>query len=258
MLLAIDIGNTNIVLGIIRGKEILDYWRLSTDLHKTADEYGILFRQILEVAGIDPIQVRRGIISCVVPPILSVFERMLHRYFKIQASVVDHQWDTGLKIVYDNPGEVGADRIVNAVAALDLYGGPAIIIDFGTAVTFCALSEKGEYLGGVITPGIQISLEALFHRAAKLPRLTLSCPETVIGKDTVRSMQSGIIYGYAGMVDEIVTRMKTEMQGEPHVIATGGMAEVISPRTRTIREINPILTLEGLRILDERNHKSKG
>ncbi|MBI4714714.1 MAG: type III pantothenate kinase [Nitrospirae bacterium] len=253
MLLAIDIGNTNVVFGVIRGKEVLDYWRVGTDLHKTAEEYGILFREILRTAGVEPAEVRRGIVSCVVPPILSVFERMLLRYFKVKPLVVDHRFDSGLKILYDNPGEVGADRIVNAVAALELYGGPVIVVDFDTAVTFCAVSAEGEYLGGVITPGIQISLEALFQRASKLPRLTLACPGSVIGKDTVSSMQAGIVFGYAGMVDEIVGRMKVEMDGDPHVVATGGIAEIIAPQTRTIREINPMLTLEGLRILDERN-----
>jgi type III pantothenate kinase len=253
MLLAIDIGNTNIVFGVIRGKEIVDYWRVNTDLQKTADEYGMLFQQILQTSGIDPGEIRRGIISCVVPPTISVIERMLQRHFKIKAIIVDHRLHSGLKICYEDPKEVGADRIVNAVATLELYGGPAIIVDFGTAVTFCAISGKGEYLGGVIAPGVLISLEALFQRAAKLPRLTLTPPASVIGKNTVSSMQSGMIYGYAGLVDEIVSRMKSEMEGDPHVVATGGIAEMIAPQTRTIREINPMLTLEGLRILDEMN-----
>jgi type III pantothenate kinase len=178
---------------------------------------------------------------------------MFVRYFKIKPLIVDGQMNTGLKICYDDPKEVGADRIVNAVAAIELYGGPAIVIDFGTAVTFCAISPEGEYLGGVITPGILISVEALFQRAAKLPRLTLAPPEVVIGKNTIQSMQSGIVFGYAGMVDEIVLRMKAEMGGEPHVVATGGMSEMIAPLTRSIREINPMLTLEGLRILAQRN-----
>ena len=195
------------------------------------------------------------IIASVVPPLTSVFIRMVQRYLKTTPIIVDENTKTGLKICYDNPGDVGADRIVNAVAAYAAYGGPVIIVDFGTATTFCAISKEAEYLGGVIVPGILISLEALLQKAAKLPKVTLEPPKTVIGRSTVSSIQSGIIYGYAGMVDELVERIKKEMGGEPYIIATGGLAEMIVPQTRNIKEINPMLTLEGLRIVFEMNNK---
>ena len=195
------------------------------------------------------------IIASVVPSLTSVFIRMVQRYLKTTPIIVDENTKTGLKICYDNPGDVGADRIVNAVAAYAAYGGPVIIVDFGTATTFCAVSKEAEYLGGVIVPGILISLEALSQKAAKLPKVTLEPPKTVIGRSTVSSIQSGIIYGYAGMVDELVERIKKEMDGEPYIIATGGLAEMIVPQTRNIKEINPILTLEGLRIVFEMNNK---
>jgi type III pantothenate kinase len=187
---------------------------------------------------------------------MSALSKMANKYFNIEPLIVGPGIKTGISIKYEDPREVGADRIVNAVAVLNLYGGPAIVVDFGTAITFCAISGKGEYLGGAITPGVGIATEALFQRAAKLPRIDLVKPKNVIGKNTVVSMQAGIIYGYVGLVDEIVNRMKVEMgEGDPLVIATGGIAELIGPETQTINIINPFLTLEGLRIIYELNHK---
>ena len=254
MLFAIDIGNTNIVFGIYEDKNIIDYWRISSDPHKTADEYGLLFCDLLKYANVGMKNVDNVIIASVVPPLTSVFIRMVQRYLKTTPIIVDENTKTGLKICYDNPGDVGADRIVNAVAAYAAYGGPVIIVDFGTATTFCAVSKEAEYLGGVIVPGILISLEALLQKAAKLPKVTLEPPKTVIGRSTVASIQSGIIYGYAGMVDELVERIKKEMGGEPYIIATGGLAEMIV-QTRNIKEINPMLTLDGLRLVFEMNNK---
>lgn len=253
MLLAIDIGNTNIVFGIYEERSIIDYWRINSDSHKTADEYGIFFREALKSVHAGIKYIDNAIIASVVPPLTSTIKSMIQRYFKVNALIVDENTKTGLKICYENPRDVGADRIVNAVAAYTIYGGPVIIIDFGTATTFCAVSKELEYLGGVIAPGITISLEALSQKAAKLPKVILEPPKTVIGRNTVSSIQSGIIYGYAGLVDEVVDRIKKEMDGEPYVIATGGLAEMIVPQTRNIKEINPMLTLEGLRLVFEMN-----
>ncbi|HSQ78451.1 MAG TPA: type III pantothenate kinase, partial [Nitrospirota bacterium] len=193
------------------------------------------------------------IISTVVPPLLPVMTEMSRKYFHREPMVVTHEIKTGITMRYDNPKEVGADRIVNAAAAYKLYGGPIIIVDFGTATTFCAVTKSGEYLGGAITPGVKISAEALFQRASKLPRVELVKPARVIGADTISAMQSGIIYGYAGLVDGIVERMKKELSMEARVVATGGLAELVSPETKTIQEIKPHLTLEGLRLLYEIN-----
>ena len=255
MLFAIDIGNTNIVFGVYEDKNIIDYWRVNSDPHKTAGEDGFFFFYLLKYANVGMKDIDNVIIASVVPSLTSVFIRMVQRYFKMPPIIVDENTKTGLKICYDNPGDVGADRIVNAVAAYAAYGGPVIIVDFGTATTFCAVSKEAEYLGGVIVPGILISLEALLQKAAKLPKVTLEPPKTVIGRSTVSSIQSGIIYGYAGMVDELVDRMKREMGGEPYIIATGGLAEMIVPQTRNIKEINPMLTLDGLRLVFEMNNK---
>jgi type III pantothenate kinase len=257
MLLAIDVGNTNIVFGIYDEKNIIDYWRINSDPHKTPDEYGILIREALKSANIIIKDIDHAIMASVVPPLTTTIMRMSHRYFKVNAFIVDENTRTGIKICYDNPRDVGADRIVNAVAAHKLYGGPVIITDFGTATTFCAVSRESEYLGGVITPGIVISLEALFQKTAKLPKVILEAPKTVIGRDTISSIQSGIIYGYAGLVDEVIERIKGEMDGDPYVVATGGLAEVIAPHTKNIKEINPMLTLEGLRMVFEMNRSYK-
>lgn len=253
MLLAIDVGNTNIVLGVFRAQVLRGEWRIATSLHRTADEYGFVVRELLRMRGIAEGQLTGIILSSVVPPLTAVFQEMGERHFRCSPLVVTHQIKTGLTILYEKPADVGADRIVNAVAAYEFYGGPVIVVDFGTATTFDVISRKGEYLGGVISPGVMISAEALFHKAAKLPKVELLRPTAIIGHDTVSSIQSGIIVGHAGLVDEMVRKMKREMKDDPVVIATGGLAGLIVPETQTIKEVRPHLTLEGLRIIYERN-----
>ena len=255
MLLAFDIGNTNMVVGIYDNKELLTYWRISTDRQKTADEYGILLQNLFHYHRINPSQVTDIIFSSVVPPIMGPLEEMAIRYYNVKPLVVGPGVKTGMPILYENPREVGADRIVNAVAGFEKYGGPLIIVDFGTATTFCCISAKGEYLGGAITPGINIATEALFQKTAKLPKVELVTPKKVIGKNTVNAIQSGIIYGYSGLVDGIVKRMKQELgAGSIKVIATGGIAEMIAKDTETIDEVYKLLTIDGLRMIYERNH----
>ncbi|OGW34226.1 MAG: pantothenate kinase [Nitrospirae bacterium GWC2_56_14] len=253
MLLAIDIGNTNVVLGVFDQERLVENWRVGTNAQITPDEYAMSFKDLFGFAGLEFRQITGVIISTVVPPLLPVMVEMSRKYFRIEPMVVTHELKTGITIRYDNPKEVGADRIVNAAAAFKLFGGPLIIVDFGTATTFCAVTREGEYLGGAIAPGIKISAEALFQRASKLPRVELSKPLKVIGRDTVGAMQAGIIYGYAGLVDGIVERMKKELAADARVVATGGLAELVSPETRTIQEIKPQLTLEGLRLLYDIN-----
>ncbi len=253
MLLAIDIGNTNVVLGVFDRENLVENWRVGTNTHITPDEYAMIFKDLFSFARLEFLQITGVIISTVVPPLLPVLAEMSRKYFKIDPLVVTHEIKTGITIQYDNPKEVGADRIVNAAAAYKRYGGPLIIVDFGTATTFCAVTKNGEYLGGAICPGIKISAEALFQRASKLPRVELAKPSRVIGSDTVSAMQAGIIFGYAGLVDGIVERMKREMTADAKVVATGGLAELVSQETKTIQEVKPHLTLEGLRLLYDLN-----
>jgi type III pantothenate kinase len=255
MLLAVDVGNTNVVLGIYSGKELRVSWRISTNRQQTGDEYGIILKNLFSQAGVSESDLSGIIISSVVPPLMFSLEEMALRYFKLQPLVVGPGIRTGISILVENPREVGADRIVNAVAGFELYGGPLIIVDFGTATTFDAISARGDYLGGAIAPGVGISTEALFRRAAKLPRVELVRPARVIGRDTITSMQSGIVFGFAGQVDGIVKRMSKEFPVKPKVVGTGGLAELIAAESETLELVNPLLTLEGLRLLYERNRR---
>lgn len=257
MIFVLDVGNTNIVLGIYKEKELIVEWRLSTDYKKTSDEYMIEVSQLFNYSKIDVNEVSGVIISSVVPNIMYSLEHMIRKFFNKKPLVVGPGVKTGINIKYDNPKEVGADRIVNAVAAHEMYKTSLIIIDFGTATTFCAVGKNGDYIGGTICPGIKISSDALFQRAAKLPKVELIKPETVICKNTVSSMQAGIIYGYIGQVDYIVNKIKEEMkamgQENPKVVATGGLANLIAEGSTVIDKVVPYLTLEGLRIIYEKN-----
>lgn len=256
MLLAIDIGNTNIVWGVFEGDTLVADWRVGTDPSKTTDEYAILLLDLLRVEGINPDRVTGVILSSVVPPLTPLFEELAEIYFHRRPLTVSCELDLGLTLRYENPREIGTDRIVNAAAGHHFYGGPLIIVDFGTATTFCVVTAQGEYLGGAIAPGLRISAEALFARAAKLPKVELTQPKSVIGRDTVTSMQAGLIFGYAGLVDELVSRIQRELGLECFVLATGGLAGLIAPHSRTIREVRPKLTLEGLALLYARNRPS--
>jgi len=253
MLLVFDIGNTNIVLGAYEGKELLQHWRISTDRLKTGDEYGMLINNLFTYGGLSIKDIEAVIISSVVPPLVVPLVKMCQRYFNVEPLVVGPGIKTGICIKYENPRDVGADRIVNAVAAHHKYDGALIIVDFGTATTFCVISENGDYLGGAIAPGIGISTEALFQRAAKLPRIELVKPKSIICRNTVTSMQSGIIYGFVGQVDGIVTRMKEELGRDAFVVATGGLASLIATESSTINAIEHFLTLEGLQVIYELN-----
>jgi type III pantothenate kinase len=253
VLLAVDVGNTNIAFGIFKGEEIINQWRIGTDKTKTSDEYGVLFRSLLELKGVGSGSIKGAVICCVVPPLQRILISMVKSYFDVNPVLIEPGIKTGMPILYKDPKEVGADRIVNAVAAFHEYKRSVIVVDFGTATTFDCISEKGEYLGGTIAPGLLISAEALFEAASKLPKVEITRPKTVIGKTTVQSIQSGLVYGCAGLVDGIVTRIKKEIGTNPKVIATGGLAYLISPESLTIEEVDEFLTLRGLRLIYEWN-----
>lgn len=253
MILVFDVGNTNTVIGVYDGEKLLNHWRIRTNAQRTCDEYGILLRSLFENDKLNLKEIKSVVVSSVVPTLMMELEWMSRKFFACRPLVIGPGVKNGLAIKYENPREVGADRVVNAVAAYNKYGGPLIIVDFGTATTFCVVSAKGEYLGGAIAPGIIISTEALVSKAAKLPRVELQRPRSLIGKNTVSSMQAGIMYGFVGQVEGIITRMKTEIEGEPQVIATGGLAAVIARETDVIDTVDELLTLDGLRLIYEMN-----
>jgi type III pantothenate kinase len=251
MLMAIDVGNTNTVLGMFREEDLLHHWRLITERERTADEWGILIRTLLNLEGVSNEKVSGIVISSVVPPARSALEEMSSKYFGEKPHFIEATMDLGMPVLYNPPADVGADRIVNGIAAYAAFGGPVIVVDFGTATTFDAISAAGEYRGGVIAPGMGISAEALFMRAARLPRVDIRPPARVIGDSTVASMQSGLYWGYAGLIDGILRRMKDELAGS-HTVATGGQADLVFPACHEIDSVEPNLTLEGMRLIYNR------
>lgn len=257
MLLVIDVGNTNTVLGLYQGDTLVRHWRLATSRHRTADEYGVLLRQLFVMDAIDASAVEGSILSCVVPPLQPILLDMVKMWFGGNCLVVGPGIRTGMPILYENPREVGADRIVNAVAAFERYQQACIVLDFGTATTFDAIGSQGEYLGGSIVPGIAISSEALFQRASKLPRVEIQRPARVIGRNTVASIQSGLVFGYLGLIEGMVHRIRDEYGAPMKVIATGGLAGLFAAQTEAIDDHDDKLTLDGLRILYERNQRAE-
>ncbi|MDH4194322.1 MAG: type III pantothenate kinase [Nitrospirota bacterium] len=258
MLLAIDIGNSQIVCGVFREKTLISHWRLSTDQSKTPDEYSIILRSLLQYNNVRPEDILGCIVSSVVPPLTHVFDMLAQSLLGQQPLVVTSACPHGLTLRYDNPEEIGTDRLVNAAAAFALYQRYLIIVDFGTATTFCTITQQGEYLGGAIAPGLKSAADTLHVKTAKLPKVDLAIPKSVIGRDTSTSMQAGIMYGYSGLVDEIVRRIQHEIGQSTLVIATGGLAQTIIPISHTIQEVRPHLTLEGLSLLYERMLSSCG
>jgi len=252
VLLALDIGNTNVTIGVFEGRDLCATWRIATDVERLPDEYAVIMLGLLRTEGLDPALIHEAIMASVVPDLAPVFEQLCRRYFQCEPLVVGTGTRTGVRIVYDNPREVGADRIVDVVAALDLYGPPPlIIVDFGTATVFDAVSAEGDYLGGAIAPGIGIASEALFERAAKLYRVELERPKTAIGKNTVAAIQSGTLFGYVGLIEGVVARFKRELGGAARVIATGGWAELLAKETQVFDAVDQNLTLTGLRMIHE-------
>jgi type III pantothenate kinase len=253
MLLVIDVGNSNIVYGLFDGVTLKHQFRVETGRSRTADEYRVVLYQLLQMHGVVPAQVTAAALASVVPSLTEPMAELVRQSFGTEPLVIGPGVKTGMAILYENPREVGADRIVNAVAAYERAKGPVIVCDFGTATTFDCVTPKGEYLGGVIAPGVQISADALFARAAKLPRVEIAKPPHVIGRNTIHSIQSGIVYGYVGLVDGVVARLREELDAKAVVIATGGLARLIAPLSLTIAEAVDELTLEGLRLIYERN-----
>lgn len=257
MLLALDVGNTNIHLGVFGNAGLIAHWDISNNRDRTPDELGMLLLQLFARAGLDPAGLRGAAVASVVPQMTETVAEAVRRFFAVEAFVVGPDADTGIAVRYDDPREVGADRIANAVGGFALYGGPLIVVDFGTATTFDAIDAKGAYRGGAIAPGLKISIDALFSRTARLPRIELVRPGAAIGTNTAASMQAGIIFGYAGLVEALIARISRELGGSPKVVATGGLAEIIVRETGAVRVVDQHLTLEGLRLLWERRAASR-
>jgi type III pantothenate kinase len=253
MLLAVDIGNTNTVFGLFEGDTLKTDWRAETRVERTGDEYAAFFRGLLELSGLRFSDISAGIISSVVPPATAPVERFFSRYLSMTPLVVGPGMKTGMPILYENPREVGADRIVNAVAAYARFPQGAVVVDFGTATTFDVVTEKGEYAGGIIAPGLMVAADALFRSTAKLPRVEITRPKSAIGRNTVASMQAGLVFGYTGLVDALVQRIRSEVKFVPRVVATGGLGPLITAESSTIEECDELLTLRGLQILHDRN-----
>lgn len=253
MLLTIDIGNTNITFGVFDGDALKATWRSATGVHRSSDEYASFVINMLRVRGIEPVDIKDCVLCSVVPPLVTTFEELFAHYFKIKAFIIEAGVKTGVRICMDNPKEVGADRVVNAVAAHSLYGGPCIVIDIGTAITFDAVAKNGDYIGGAISPGIGIAMDALFSKTAALPRVDLSHPKKAIGTNTIAAMKSGLVFGYVGLIEGVVAKIQAEMKEKAKVIATGGYARLLAEESSIIDAVNPDLTLIGLKILYNMN-----